>query len=144
MQVEPAQPSNFNLYKTFHTSEKHEKEGINIQMAPGVFFKVTRIGGKNKKYQEYFGNLTRPYKRMIDSNSLPNELARELLIKAFVEACLLSWTGVTDAKGKLLEYTKENATKLFTDLPDLFDLLNAEASSASNFKDDEIEEIVKK
>ena len=143
MQLENISPS-FNLYKTFKTSERNEKEGINIQMAPGVFFKITRIGGKNKRYQEYFANLTRPYKRMIDSNALPNELARELLIKAFTEACLLSWEGVSDANGVPLDYSKENAIKLFTDLPDLFDLLNTEASSASNFKDEEIQEIAKK
>jgi hypothetical protein len=144
MQTDPIFSStDFNLYKTFKTSEKNEKEGINLQIAPGVFFKVTRIG-KNKKYQEYFAYLVRPYKRMIDSNSLPNELARELLIKAFVEACLLDWQGVSDPSGKPLEFSKENAYALFKDLPDLFDLLNAEASNASNFKDEEIESIVKK
>ena len=133
-----------NLYKMFKTSEYNEKEGIFIELAPGVKFKITRIGGSNKKYQEMFANLTRPYKRLIDSGNLQNDMARKLLITAFTEAALVGWEGVTDAAGNPLEYTKENATKLFTDLPDLFDTLNTEASNAQNFKDEEVESIAKK
>jgi hypothetical protein len=51
-----------------------------------------------------------------------------------VETVLLGWESVTGPDGKPLEFSKENAVKLFTDLPDLFKDIRETAEDMTLFK----------
>jgi hypothetical protein len=132
-----------SLYSLFETVDNLENEGIFLEISPGVKFKVRRMGGKNKKYSEVMAKLSRPYKRQIDQGLLEEQTARKLLQRAFIRTVLCGWEGVTDKNGVDLQYTEENAETIFTDLPDLFDVLQEEAQKLSNFKEEEIGDTVK-
>jgi hypothetical protein len=133
-----------SLYKTFGTDDNLENEGIFLEVEEGIRFKVRRMGGKNKKYSERMAKISRPYKRQLEQGTLEEHMAKSLLKKAFVDACLCGWEGVTDKENRPLVYSKENALKLFDDLPDLFDLLREEADKLINFQEEEKEDIIKK
>jgi len=133
-----------NIYEQFGTNKQLESDGIDLEIAPGVRFTVKRMGSSNKKYQQLLAKLSRPYKRQMDNGTLDDEIARKMLRMAFIQTVLIGWDGVTNKKGKMLDFNVENADSLFSDLPDLFDTLSEEAQRTANFLDsDGVEEVVK-
>jgi hypothetical protein len=54
----------------------------------------------------------------------------------YVETVVLGWEGMLDAAGNPLPFNKENALKLFTDLPDLFQDVMEQAGKLALFRED--------
>ena len=132
-----------NLYKQYKTNAQEEKDGIIMDHGDGTKFMVARAGGANKRYSRALRKLTLPHRRAIQTETISDAKAREIQIDAFIAACLRGWEGVSDAEGNKLECTPENAKKLFTDLPDLFDILNEDAAKASLYREASLEEDAK-
>lgn len=134
-----------DLYKEFGTSKELENDGVEVQMGDVSFF-IARMGKSNKKYMEILATLTKPFKRQIEMGL--TEQNSEKINKAFVEAfsrgILKNWTNVKDKKGKELPFSPENAMKLFSDLPDLYDKLEEIASNRTTFIEEDAEEVAKK
>ena len=133
-----------NLYQQFGTSKDLETNGVIFTLMDGVSFTLARAGGENIKYQKTMTSMLKPYKRQLSLGTLDDKIARGILIKAFCKGVLLSWDGVTDKVNKPITFNEENAVKLFLDLPDLFDTLNEESQNMTNFREGEIEQVVKK
>ncbi|HPQ38574.1 MAG TPA: hypothetical protein PLW97_13105, partial [Synergistaceae bacterium] len=70
------------------------------------------------------------------------EKYQSIAMTAFVETVLLEWKGV-ELDGEELSFSKENALKLFRELPDLFNDLFNQAKSTANFRAAELEEDAK-
>jgi hypothetical protein len=131
-----------SLYKTFKTNHEKEENGIDIEYGTNsknapIKFRVARASRSNIHYQTVLELVTRPYRRMINGDKLDKRVENKLNITIFVKSILLGWEGVEDENNEPLTFNQENATKLFTDLPDLFAELQQAAADANNFKDDE-------
>ena len=134
-----------SLEKLFATNKKMEREGIFIDYGPNedmpgdpppsTRFKVARSGGSNVAYGKVLERITKPWKRALQNGQVSNERAKEMDREAFIETCLLGWDNVT-LGGKVLDFSKENATVLFTALPDLYDDLRDQASSSALFREE--------
>lgn len=129
-----------DLYEMFGTDDHFEQKGIWYAFSENTKFLLARAGGSNVRFTKVLEARTRPYRRQIENESIDLDTANKLLIEAFAEAVLLDWQGVADKKGDELPYSKENAIKLLTDLPDLFAELRAESTRLSNYRAAEIEE----
>ena len=129
-----------NLYAQYETSDKFEKDGVDLEVSEGVRFRVARSGGQNKKYQQILAKLMKPYQRQFDQGTLDNDKAGNIMQLAFIKGCLLGWEGVTDRNDKPMEFNEGNALKLFGDLPDLFAQLQEQAGKVSNYRIEDIEE----
>lgn len=128
-----------SLYTQFKTDEKIEQEGINVEYGTAsngkpITFKVARTGGSNTKYLKLLEARTKPYRRQIQNDTLENKLAEKIFLEVFVDSVLLGWENVEDASGTLLVFNRENAIKVFTDLPDLYNDLREQASKSALFR----------
>lgn len=122
-----------NVYEIFKTNENLEKKkGITLEF--GEFsFQILRAGNKNKNYSKISRKLSKKYKRQIETETIDDEIGRELLIKIYAESVVIDWKGIQDESGKDMPFTVENCIKLLTDLPDLFGMIHSEANNFSNF-----------
>lgn len=136
-----------SLYKQFATDKNAEKDGVLLDYTTDTKrpcrFRVARMSPTNQRYAARLRALTKPYERQIALDTLPPEKTREIQVNVFVDAILLGWEGVTDENGVDLPFSRENARKLFADLPDLFDDLQGQASRAATFRAADLEDAAK-
>lgn len=126
-----------NLDKFFSTNESSEKNGIWVEIADEVSFRIKRFGGRNQvEINKVRANYFKPYVRQIQNGTIAPEKEHELYVKVFVECVLTDWKGVTDENGNAVEFNKENAFNLLHGLPDLFDFLVKESLEDDNYRDD--------
>lgn len=126
-----------NLHKIFSTSKKHETEGIWIQVDENVAFLCKRYGGENSStIQKAIAKYHKPFASAIERNALSVEKSKEILVKIFVDSCVLDWKNITDDNGKDIPFTKEKCIELFLDLPELYLIVSDNAAKVENFKED--------
>lgn len=132
------------LYNTFATNRDAEVSGVWQEFpanddgtVPG--FLVARMGRTNPEYQAAVERLAKKYKRDIELEILDNKTADPVFREVFVDTVLRGWRNVQDANGKEIPFSKENALKLFEDLPDLYDYLVNKAKALATFRDIEVE-----
>lgn len=133
-----------SLKSQFGTDQKAESAGVEIEYAPNTdgtvpTFTLARMCKSNKKYTKALDKATRPYQRAIAMGTITDELSEKIRLDVFVKSVLLSWRDVEYEEGEKLPFTKENAEKLMTDLPDLYADLEEKASSAAMFRIEELE-----
>ena len=126
------------LYDTYGTDAELEVSGIWLDYGLNakkqkIRFRVARAGGANSRFNKMIEVSTRPYRTQIQDDNLPAEISDPIVLEAFASTVILGWEGVTDKKGKDLEFTKENVIKLFTDLPDLWTDVRTQAAKMSNY-----------
>lgn len=124
-----------NLDSMFKMDEGLEKDGVWLEIADGVRFKVRRFGGSNPELKKAHAKYFKPVAHLSDKGLLPQEKEQEIFVKAFVHSCMIEWTGV-EFDGEIKEYTPELAISLFTKLPDLFETIIEYARSRETFKED--------
>lgn len=125
-----------NLDSLFKSSKNLETEGVIFEVNDSVRFTLRRFGGANaNKVKAAMAKYYKPVARQVELGQLSAEKEHDIMVKVFVEACLISWEGV-ESDGKALECTRENAIKLFTEVPELFGALQNYASSFESFKED--------
>ena len=139
-----------SLYKQFATNTEKEIEGIEVQMTEAEnedgsipTFVVSRMGKSNKRYSKALEAATRPYRRQIELGTMNNDKAEEIFMGVFVDTVLKGWKNVRDEKGADLPFTKQTATKLFKDLPEVYERLQEEAKLSANFREASLEEEAK-
>lgn len=115
----------------FVIQEKNEKEGLEE-----ISFKLRRFSPQNPRVKAAMAKHHKPYARQIEAGTLPQNTSDELAIKLFIDVSLVSWVGVKDGEGIDIECNKENALKLFKDLPDLYQGLSSYATEFNSFKED--------
>ena len=123
-----------STYSKFQTDAALELNGITLDLGEAGRFVIARAGGANKKFAKRFAELTKPYRRAIQTETLSEEIGSKLLRQVYIETVLLSWDGVTDENGEKLTFTSGNAEKLFSDLPWLFEEIRRTAEDAAIFR----------
>ncbi len=134
-----------SLYNQFATNKEAEVEGVEVQYGANAdgsipSFRISRMSKANKKYTKALERATRPHRRAIELETMNNDLAERLFMGVFVDTVLLGWNNIQDREGNNIAFNKENAMKLFEDLPELYDDLQEKAKKASLFREEAIEE----
>lgn len=154
-----------NPYELFKTNEKAEKEEGVILNYGDFGFQIARAGGSNKKFGELIDKrLLKPFRLQLKKESMDEEVALGIMRKIYVDSVIISplvkapetgdcflvdrdgnrWNkGLLAADGSILEGTKEEMIKQFTDLPELFKDIQEQAGKISLFRAAEIEEDAK-
>lgn len=117
-------------YKAFKTDPEAEKKGVWVDYGE---FRVllARAGGRNKDYAKVMDDLSRPYRRAIKAETLPDDIADNILMGAFLRTVIKAWevkqedgswaSGMEHPEtGELLPFNQENAQLLLRALPDLY------------------------
>jgi hypothetical protein len=126
-----------NLDSLFKTDSSLEKDGIWFDISPEIAFHLRRFGGSNaQKVKQAMAKYHKPYAKLIEADRLGIEETNLVMAKVFVDSCLISWKGIKDEEGKDIAYSFDNAVKLFTDLPELFNTLFNYCSGVESFKED--------
>lgn len=131
-----------SLYSTYETDASIEKEGQAFQMGEDsqgrpIDFICRRAGGANTKFQSVLEAKSRPVRHILNSKNpgaVSSKTQERIMREVFVDAVLLGWRNVEDRDGNVLEFSKENAIKLFTDLPDLFRELLSMTTEGAAFR----------
>lgn len=143
-----------SMYKSYKTDEQLEKNGIRVLFAEDeICLTLARAGGQNAGFQKSLAANLKPYRRALQSETLSDKKANELLMKTFAESVVLKWETRVDGiyregievegKTELQPATVENMVAVFQALPDLFEDIKAEASRLSNYRKVEREEDAK-
>lgn len=134
-----------SLFEQFETNAEKESEGVEIQYGPNKdktipTFIISRMGKSNKRYSKALEAATRPYRRQVELGTLKNETAETLFMGVFVDTVLKGWKNVQDRDGTEIPFTKDAATRLLTDLPELYEDLQDKAKSASLFREESLDD----
>ena len=132
------------MREQFKMSESCEQSGVIFDYG-GFRVRMARAGGSNKRYQKAMERETRPLKRAIQAEALPEGQANELVRRVFAEAIILDWEvrqedgtytqGIEGPDGDVIPFTKENVIATLEELPELFDELQSAAAKASNYRE---------
>ena len=104
---------------------------------------VKRAGSSNSAYTKLLAAKVKPFRFQIQSGTIDADVIRKVMAEVFAKTVIVGWEGVTDRKGKKLEFTHENCVKVLTDLPDMFEDIQDQADKLSNFRKEENEEVAK-
>lgn len=135
------------LRNNYGTDRALETDGVKIPVDTNdhngepILIVVSRMGRTNKRYSKALEEATRPHAASIANETLDNELGAKILREVFVDTVLLGWSNLPkseltgDNKDTAeLPYNRENALLLFDALPDFYDVCEAHAKKASNFR----------
>lgn len=133
-----------SIYKKFETNKDRELKGITVEYhdddkpeEPPAKFMIARAGGSNIEYAKMLDRETKPYRRSLAAGTVAVSTMQKISRKCFIHTCLIGWENVFGKDGAPIVFSKEEATKLFEDLPDLAEDLMTQSSNASLFRYDE-------
>lgn len=125
-----------NLDGLFKASEDLEKNGVWFDVIEDkVGFLLRPYRPTNPRIKAALANYYKPYARQVEMGTLEHSKVLEIQIKMFIDICLVEWKGV-EIDGQEVDCNKENATKLFKSLPDLFRTLQEYAEDFNSYKEE--------
>lgn len=127
-----------SIFTQFKTNKNCEENGILVRFKPNEdgsipSFRIGRASRSNKRWLVAFEAKTRPYKTEIKDGIINDEDAQRINLEVFCSALLLGWSNIQDSDGQDIQFTYDNAIRLFTDLPELYEMLGSKSSDMSNF-----------
>jgi hypothetical protein len=137
-----------SLFKQFATNRQAEVEGIEVTFGGAnedgsmPTFRIARMHRNNKRYQKMVEQETKPHIFAIRNDTLDPAIDEAITMRVFIATILLGWKDlivpeVFDTHERV-EYTPENAEKLFKALPELYTSLRENAQKMSLFRESEI------
>lgn len=148
------------MYKQFKTDTALEAKGVIIDYGN---FRVTlaRAGGGNKRFARLLEAKTKPYRRAIQTETMDDDRAQELLCEVYAEAVILKWEAKVDGKWqvgieppppkapsegqksggkKLLPFNTANVVSTLKNLPELFRDLQEQANKVAIYRENVLED----
>lgn len=137
-----------SLYSNFKTDTNLEVAGVDLNYGKNskgkdMLIKVRRAGGANKAYQKAITNKMRPFQRQIQTGTMDNGVADQLILDVYAETVVIGWENIEDENGNELPFSVENVKKVFSDLPDLAADVRSQAQEIAIFRADVVEAIAK-
>ena len=143
-----------SMRKLFTTNKDLEVKGVEVDYGD---FRVTlaRAGGANKKFARILESKTKPFRRAIQTETMDNDRAQEILKEVYAEAIVLRWevklpdckwkVGIEDLEDetKIVPFNSTNVMVAFMELDDLFLDIQAMANKVSLFRETVLEEDAK-
>lgn len=135
------------LFKTFKADANLEKTGILLEYGTTkrdgkevpVCIRIARAGGANSQFDKVMEHKTKPYKRLIQSDSLDKKVSERIMREVYAETVVLGWENVQNEEGEFLEYNTQNVISIFEQLPDLFTDVVTQSQKQSLFRAEVIE-----
>lgn len=127
-----------SAYDMFESDAKAEKAGTWIGLGT-MRFKIARAGGANSDFIKLASQRFKPYQAAINADTMPKEIADDLVVGIFVDTIVLDWENVYGRDKQLIPFSKEACRKLLTDLPNLFTELQQASMKVSNFQKENLE-----
>lgn len=134
-----------SLSAQFKTDTTLETNGVEIQLAENkdgtiATVIIARAGRINPAYQKVADRIFKPHRRAANMGMLSEAKNSELTRKVFAEAGVIGWknvlmsdvTGVKTDEG-YIDYSVENAEKLFVNLPEVYSRLIELATDHQTF-----------
>lgn len=116
-----------NIFDMFETDPNLETDGVTLEYGANskgqpMQIKIARAGGQNVQFLKVYDQLTKPYRRQIDSGmKLPKELNDRLQRELYARAVVKSVHGFEERDGKPVSTkTVEEIMEFFERLPNLF------------------------
>lgn len=132
-EAKPVAPK-FDPYAKMRTDSDLETKGVKLEYN-GFSITIARAGGQNYRFLKLLDAKQRPYRRQIDTDTLPMDINQRLLREVYAEAIVLGWDGVVDPDTlEPMPYTVANCTKLFEKLPELFSDIVSMSRERANFQ----------
>lgn len=132
-----------SLYSTFTSDENLETQGVAIDYGDFEIV-IARAGGANHKFAKVANAKVKPYRRMMETGTLPPELDTKLTAEIYAEAVVLGWRtkdkkgkmvgGIEGPAGDIIDFTRANVTSTLIALPDLLQEVIAQAQDKALFK----------
>ena len=119
-----------DIFALYETDPQKEIEGIWVPLNPPIRFKIARM--YNDEYMRGMRKLIKPHKRQMDSGRVPDEIMKEIGVKAMAKWLVKDWENV-EVNGEPYPYSEENAISLLTKLPDLQRVVNGYAQDADAY-----------
>lgn len=142
-----------SLTSSFGTDTRKEKEGVWIELTINddgttARMKILRMGASNKKFSKRFASLSKKFRTLRGNKK---DLETQALREAFIETCLVEWENIENindvpaggVKETYMPLNNENAEKLFSSLPELFDFVVGQAMDLELFQAEVNEEAAK-
>ena len=135
------------LYELFRTNPDLEKNGVEYE-GENFLITIARAGGANKRYARMLEQHSRPYRRALQTETLGNDKAMELLYMTYADAVIIAWKtkvngewveGIEGPDGELLPFTRDNVIMTFKQLPDLFLEIQEQSGKVSIYRQDILE-----
>lgn len=136
------------MYKQFKTDNNLEASGIDLDYGDFVVT-VARAGGTNRKFAKVMESKTKPYRRLIQTETMSDDIGENILREVYASAVVLDWKtkvdgefkqGIEGPDGDLLPFTKENIIATFKNLPDLFTDIREQSAKIALFRSAGLEE----
>jgi Zn-finger nucleic acid-binding protein len=143
-----------SVYTMFETDAALEKDGVWVDYGE---FRVllARAGGANKLFSKTMNAKVRPYKRMIESDTMPEDISERILQESYAAAVVRDWqvrrdgewvTGMdplTEAHNEVMAFNQDNVIATFKRVPDLFYDLVKQAQNFTLYKTHLVEDDLK-
>lgn len=126
-------PDAQSIYDLFETDDGLEINGVWFDYAFGSF-KLAFVGGANQPFQREYAERMKPYAEAEARGMLDDKVRRRIQIECYVEHVVRDWRDVIGRDGKPLKFSHANAAKLFTDLPQLFNMIRSAATNFANYR----------
>ena len=129
-----------SLYTQNYVSKKSAKDGVWVEMfcgegVPNARFKLAyRCFSTNPDYGAAFTKVIVDNRSKVEEGALSKAEDDHLMLCLFCEYILLDWEGVADLKEKEIPFNKENAIRVMTDLPPVYDYLKQRSVEISLFQ----------
>jgi len=129
-----------SLKKKFKTDKKCESEGVCLDYGEGQRIWIARAGGANARFRAERQRLFKRYRRQIELGVLSEDIQERIARELYAKTIVLKWEGITkddcgieEGSAELVDFNVENAIRLFENLPDLFDDVQAQAQNNQLF-----------
>lgn len=160
------QSAAFNPFAQYEVNEDLETAGVWL-VDPFHRMRVARAGGRNTKYSSLYEALTKPYKRAIQTKTLPKDVDLDLSRELYAKACITGWSvaetevknGKTVAKrdeageiiwidGKMydpvtfevIDVSVEKIVETFRVKPELYSYVVERANDVTTYRDEDADE----
>jgi hypothetical protein len=137
-----------SLKALFKTDKALERKGVEIDYNFAVIT-VARAGGSNTAYKKALIDVLQPFRQALQSGLIEEAVLQPKFIKLFSEMIVLNWQtrkadgtlvqgleGNDGTEGELLPFTPENVCKYLTEVPELYEALEKEATGRKLFLQD--------
>lgn len=126
-----------DLQKKFGTNSDVEQQGVDVHLGEDAYITIKRAGGANAAYRRESLRTFRKHKRALDNETLSEVESLELMYHVYASSVVLGWRGI-ELDGQPLEYSTDNAVKLFRAVPEVYRIIFEEANKLANFRQEEI------
>ena len=130
-----------SLFKQFKTDASLETKGVIIQygytdQGKPIQIKICRAGGANTAYSRVLEAKVKPYRRQIQNDTMDRDTMIAIMREVFADTVVIGWENVQDDEGNEMLFSRENVIKMFEELPELFEDIQAQASNVAIFREE--------